>query len=168
MQALQWIKNNKQLSKFLKIIFNIEMITQFKCIFKSKKLFQYNEKSICEHINYSWNCIRIFQLIFKKFQMKNFKIIFVIQILIDELKKSWYYFKKNHFDHWYTFKNYSNFLLTFIENSMNHQFHFVQFFNDVKQSKKQLIHVFDIYFNSLKIQFLLLWKNQNEFIFSQN
>ena len=63
------------------------MITRFKRIFKFKKLFQHNEKSICEHIDYIRNCITTFRLIFEKFQMKNFKIIFVMQTLTDELKK---------------------------------------------------------------------------------
>ena len=101
--------------EILKIVFNVEMITWFKCIFNFKELFQYNGKSICEHINYIWNCITAFWLIFKKFQMKNFKIIFVMQTLINESKKSWYHFKKNHFNHWYTFKNYSDFLLNLVE-----------------------------------------------------
>ena len=82
-----------------KIVFNVEMITRLKRIFKPKKLFQYSGKSICEHIDYIWNCITAFWFIFEKFQIKDFKIIFVIQTLIDELKKIWYYFEKNHFDY---------------------------------------------------------------------
>ena len=136
------------------------MIIRFKRIFKFKELFQYNEKSICEHIDYIWNYITTFWLIFKKFQMKNFKIIFVMQILIGEPRKSWYHFKKNHSDHRYTFKNYSDFLLNLVENPMNCQFHSVQFFKDVKQLKKQSIHAFNAYFNNLKIQFLLYMKKQ--------
>ena len=103
--------NEKQqiIIKISKIVFNAEMITRLKRIFKSKKLFQYNGKSIREHIDYIQNCITAFWLLFEKFQMKDFKNIFVIQALIDESKKSWYCFEKNHFDHQYTFKNYSNF-----------------------------------------------------------
>ena len=141
------------------------MITQFKRIFKSKKLSQYNGKSIREHIDYIWNCITVFQLIFKKFQMKNFKIIFAMQILVDESKKSWYHFKKNHFDHWYTFKNYSDFLLNLVKNPMNHQLHSVQLFNDAKQLKEQSIHAFDAYLNSLKIQFSSYMKKQKRIHF---
>ena len=135
-----------------KIIFNVEMITRSKRIFKFKKLFQYSGKSIREHIDYIWNYIMTFRLIFKEFQTKNFKIIFVIQTLADESKESWYCFEKNHSDHRYTFKNYSDFLLNFVENPMNCQFHSVQLFNDAKQLKKQLIHAFNAYFSSLKVQ----------------
>ena len=60
-------KKQQTVIKISKIVFNVEMITQFKCIFKSRKLFQYSEKSICEHIDYIWNCITTFQLIFEKF-----------------------------------------------------------------------------------------------------
>ena len=83
-----------------------------------------------------------------------------MQVFVDELKKSWYCVEKNHSDHQYTFKNYSNFLLNLVENSMNCQFHSVQLFNDAKQLKKQLIHAFDAYFNNLKIQFSLYMKKQ--------
>ena len=48
---------------------------------------------------------------------------------------------------------------------MNYQFHFVQFFNDAKQSKKQSIHVFNAYFNNLKIQFLLYMEKQKRIHF---
>ena len=99
--------------EILKIVFNAEMITQFKRIFKSKELFQYNEKSIREHIDYIWKCIAAFWLIFENFQMKNFKIIFIIQILINELKNFWYCFEKNHFGHQYIFKNFWNFFFKF-------------------------------------------------------
>ena len=97
--------------------------------------------------------------------MKDFKIIFAMQILADEPKKSWYCFEKNHSDHQYTFKNYSNFLLNLVENSMNCQFHFVQLFNDAKQSKKQSIHVFDVYLSSLKVQLSSYMKKQKRIHF---
>ena len=48
---------------------------------------------------------------------------------------------------------------------MNCQFHSVQLFNDAKQLKKQLIHAFNAYFNSLKIQFLLYMKKQKRIHF---
>ena len=61
--------NEKQQTviKISKIVFNVKMITRPKRIFKPKKLSQYNEKSICEHIDYIRNCITAFRLIFEKF-----------------------------------------------------------------------------------------------------
>ena len=49
-----FVTNKKQqiIIEILKIVFNAEMITRFKRIFKFKKLFQYNGKSIREHIDY--------------------------------------------------------------------------------------------------------------------
>ena len=71
-----------------KLVFNAKMISRFKRILKSKELFQYNKKSIREHIDYIRNCITAFRLIFKKFQTEDFKIIFAMQTLADESKKS--------------------------------------------------------------------------------
>ena len=48
---------------------------------------------------------------------------------------------------------------------MNCQFHFVQFFNDAKQLKKQSIHVFDVYFNNLKVQFSSYMEKQKRIHF---
>ena len=53
-------KKRQTIIKISKIVFNVEMITQFKRIFKPKKLSQYSGKSICEHIDYIRNCITAF------------------------------------------------------------------------------------------------------------
>ena len=57
-----FVMNKKQQTvvEISKIVFNVEMITRFKRIFKFKELFQYNKKSIREHIDYIRNCITTF------------------------------------------------------------------------------------------------------------
>jgi hypothetical protein len=73
-----------------------------------------------------------------------------MRFLIKEFKKTWYRFKKQNLDHDYTFKNYCEYLLDLIKNSINRHFHHAQFFSNAKQEEKQSMQTFDFFLNNLE------------------
>ncbi len=88
--------------------------------FKLDKIFLYHDKSIKKHWDYVRNLTTTFHLIFDDFSTKNFKIVYVMQFLAKKSKKIWYCFEKKNFDHEYIFEKYCEYLLNFVENSINH------------------------------------------------
>ena len=117
---------------------------------KLKKISLYHDKTIKKHLNFVKNATTIFQMIFENFFTKKFKILFVMQSLIKEFKKSWYYFEKIKSNHKYIFEKFNEYLFNFVENSMNRQFHQTQLYADAKQKKIQSVQNFDVYLNILK------------------
>jgi hypothetical protein len=91
-------------------------------------------------------------LILDDFSTKDFKIVYVMQSLAEEFKKTWYRFEKQNFDHEYIFKKYCEHLLDLIENFVNHHFHHAQLFSNAKQEKKQSMQAFDAFLNNLESQ----------------
>jgi hypothetical protein len=123
-----------------------------KRIIKFDKIFLYHDKSIKKHRDYVKNLTTTFRLIFDDFSTKNSKIVYVMQSLTKEFKKTWYRFEKQNLDHDYIFKKYCEHLLDLIENSINRHFHHAQFFSNAKQEKKQSMQVFDVFLNNLENQ----------------
>jgi hypothetical protein len=119
---------------------------------KFDKIFVYHDKSIKKHRNYVKNLMTIFRLIFDDFSTKNSKIVYVMQFLAKEFKKTWYWFEKQNLDHDYIFKKYCEHLLDLIENSINRHFHHAQFFSNAKQKKKQSMQVFDAFLSNFESQ----------------
>ncbi len=119
---------------------------------KLDKISLYHDKSIKKHRDYVKNLTTTFRLIFDDFSTKNFKIIYVMQSLAEEFKKTWYRFEKQNFDHEYIFKKYCEHLLDLIENFVNRHLHHAQLFSNAKQKKKQSMQVFDAFLNSLESQ----------------
>jgi hypothetical protein len=91
-------------------------------------------------------------LIFDDFSTKNSKIVYVMQFLTKEFKKTWYRFEEQNLDHDYIFKKYCEHLLDLIENSINRHLHHAQFFSNAKQEKKQSMQAFDVFLNNLESQ----------------
>ncbi len=112
----------------------------------------YYDKSIKKHRHYVKNLTTIFRLILDDFSTKDFKIVYAMQSLAEEFKKTWYRFEKQNLDHEYIFKKYCEHLLDLIENLVNRHFHHAQLFSNAKQEKKQSMQVFDAFLNSLENQ----------------
>lgn len=140
-------------------------ISHSKRSLKLDKIFAYHEKSIKKHRNYVRDLITIFRMILEKFSIEKFKIVFVMQTLIDEFKKIWYIFEKKNSDHELIFQKYCNYLLNFVENSINRHLHHFQLFIDVKQKEKQSIASFDAHLNSLKNHLIFTSKFRELFIY---
>ncbi len=121
---------------------------------KLDKIFLYHDKSIKKHRNYVKNLTTIFRLILDDFSTKDFKIVYAMQSLTEEFKKTWYRFEKQNLDHKYIFKKYCEHLLDLIENFVNRHFHHAQFFSNAKQKKKQSMQVFDAFLNNLESQLI--------------
>ncbi len=96
------------------------------------KIFLYHDKSMKQHRDYVKNLTTTFRLIFDDFSTKNSKIVYAMQSLTEEFKKTWYRFEKQNLDHEYIFKKYCEHLLDLIENSINRHLHHAQFFSNAK------------------------------------
>jgi hypothetical protein len=131
-----------------------------KWIVKFDKISLYHDKSIKKHRDYVRNLTTIFRLIFDDFSTKNSKIVYVMQSLAKEFKKTWYRFEEQNLDHDYTFKKYWEHLLDLIENSINRHFHHAQFFSNAKQEKKQSMQAFDAFLNNFESQLILYIEKQ--------
>ncbi len=119
---------------------------------KLDKIFLYHDKLIKKHRDYVKNLTTTFRLISNDFSTKNFKIVYVMQSLAEESKKTWYRFEKQNLDHEYTFKKYCEHLLDLIENLVNRHLHHAQLFSNAKQEKKQSMQVFDAFLNNFENQ----------------
>ncbi len=119
---------------------------------KLDKISLYHDKSIKKHRDYVKNLTTIFRLILDDFSTKDFKIVYAMQSLAEESKKTWYRFEKQNLDHEYTFKKYCEHLLDLVENLVNRHLHHAQLFSNAKQKKKQSMQVFDAFLNSLESQ----------------
>ncbi len=124
------------------------------------KISLYHDKSIKKHRDYVKNLTTIFRLIFDDFSTKNSKIVYVMQFLTEESKKTWYRFEEQNLDHDYTFKKYCEHLLDLIENSINRHLHHAQFFSNAKQEEKQSMQAFNAFLNNLESQLTLYIKKQ--------
>ncbi len=118
------------------------------------KIFLYHDKSIKKHRDYVKNLTTIFRLILNDFSTKDFKIVYVMQSLAKEFKKTWYRFEKQNLDHEYIFKKYCEHLFNLIENFVNRHFHHAQFFSNAKQKEKQSMQAFDAFLNNLESQLI--------------
>ncbi len=127
---------------------------------KFDKISLYHDKSVKKHRDYVKNLTTTFRLIFDDFSTKDFKIIYVMQSLAEEFKKTWYRFEKQNFDHEYIFKKYCEHLLDLIENLVNRHLHHAQFFSNAKQEKKQSMQAFDAFLSSLESQLILYIEKQ--------
>ncbi len=119
---------------------------------KLDKISLYHDKSIKKHRDYVRNLTTTFRLILDDFSTKDFKIVYAMQSLAEESKKTWYRFEKQNLDHEYTFKKYCEHLLDLIENFVNRHLHHAQFFSNAKQEKKQSMQAFDAFLNNLESQ----------------
>jgi hypothetical protein len=99
-------------------------------------------------------------LISDDFSTKDFKIVYVMQSLTKEFKKTWYRFEKQNLDHEYIFKKYCEHLLDLIENLVNRHLHHAQLFSNAKQKKKQSMQAFDAFLNNLESQLTSYIKKQ--------
>jgi hypothetical protein len=131
-----------------------DVTTSRKWTIKFDKISLYNDKSIKKHRNYVKN-LTTFRLISNDFSTKDFKIVYAMQSLAKEFKKTWYRFEKQNLDHEYTFKKYCEHLLDLIENLVNRHFHYAQLFSNAKQEKKQSMQAFDAFLNNLENQLIL-------------
>ncbi len=119
---------------------------------KFDKISLYHDKSVKKHRDYVRNLTTTFRLILDDFSTKDFKIVYAMQSLAEESKKTWYRFEKQNLDHEYTFKKYCEHLLDLIENLVNRHLHHAQLFSNAKQEKKQSMQAFDAFLNSLESQ----------------
>jgi hypothetical protein len=149
---LSWVR----LTSFWRVVSNQreDVTTSRKRSIKFDKISLYHDKLIKEHRNYVRNLTTIFRLIFDDFSTKDFKIVYAMQSLTEEFKKTWYRFEKQNLDHEYTFKKYCEHLLDLIENFVNRHLHHAQFFSNAKQKKKQSMQVFDAFLNNLENQLI--------------
>jgi hypothetical protein len=99
-------------------------------------------------------------LIFDDFSTKNSKIVYAMQSLAEESKKTWYRFEKQNLDHDYTFKKYCEHLFDLIENSINRHLYHAQLFSNAKQEKKQSMQIFDAFLSNLESQLTLYIQKQ--------
>jgi hypothetical protein len=102
---------------------------------KLDKIFLFHDKLIKKYRDYVKNLTTIFRLISDDFSTKNFKIVYDMQFLTKEIKKTWYRFEKQNLDHEYIFKKYCEHLLNLIENFVNRYLHHAQLFSNAKQEK---------------------------------
>jgi hypothetical protein len=82
-----------------------DVTTSRKWTIKLYKISLYHDKSIKKHRDYIKNLTTIFRLIFDDFSTKNSKIVYVMQFLTKEFKKTWYRFEEQNPDHDYISKN---------------------------------------------------------------
>ncbi len=123
------------------------------------KIFLYHDKSIKKHRDYVKNLTTIFRLIFDDFSTKNSKIVYVMQSLTKESKKTWFRFEEQNLDHDYIFKKYCEHLFNLIENSINRHLHHAQLFSNAKQKKKQSMQIFDAFLSNLKVSWFCTSKS---------
>ncbi len=131
-----------------------------KRIVRFDKISLYHDKSIKKHRDYVKNLTTTFRLIFDDFSTKSSKIVYVMQSLAKESKKTWYRFEEQNLDHDYTFKKYCEHLLELIENSINRHFHHAQLFSNAKQEEKQSMQAFDAFLSNLESQLTLYIEKQ--------
>ncbi len=168
LKEIEIFSNNLMQSIFIskKIVISIvssqkkDVTTSRKRTIKFDKISLYHDKSIKKHQDYVKNLMTIFRLIFDDFSTKDSKIVYVMQSLIEEFKKSWYRFEEQNLDHDYIFKKYCEHLFDLIENSINHHFHHAQFFSNAKQDKKQSMQAFDVFLNNFESQLTSYIKKQ--------
>jgi hypothetical protein len=167
-KKIEFFSNNFMQSTFIskKVVTSIvlsqneDVTTSRKRTIKFDKIFLYHDKSIKKHRDYVKNSTTTFRLIFDDFSTKNSKIVYVMQFLTKEFKKTWYRFEKQNLDHEYIFKKYCEHLLDLIENSINYYFHHAQFFSNAKQKEKQSMQAFDAFLNNLENQLTLYIEKQ--------
>jgi hypothetical protein len=116
------------------------------------KILLYHDKLIKKHRDYVKNLTTTFRLISDDFSTKDFKIVYAMQSLTEEFKKTWYRFEKQNLDYEYTFKKYCEHLLDLIEDFVNRHLHHAQFFSNAKQKEKQSMQAFDAFLNNLESQ----------------
>ncbi len=124
------------------------------------KISLYHDKSVKKHRDYVRNLTTTFRLIFDDFSTKNSKIVYAMQSLAEESKKTWYRFEEQNLDHDYTFKKYCEHLLDLVENSINRHLHHAQLFSNAKQEKKQSMQAFDAFLSNLESQLTLYIEKQ--------
>jgi hypothetical protein len=129
-----------------------DVTTSRKRTIKLDKILLYHDKSIKKHRDYVKNLTTIFRLISNDFSTKDFKIVYAMQSLAEEFKKTWYRFEKQNLDYEYIFKKYCEHLLDLIENFVNRYLHHAQFFSNAKQEKKQSMQIFNAFLNNLESQ----------------
>jgi hypothetical protein len=95
-KEIEFFSNNLMQSIFIskKVVTSIvssqrkNVTTSHKRTIKLDKIFLYHDKSIKKHRDYVRNLTTIFRLIFDDFSTKNSKIVYVMQFLTKEFKKT--------------------------------------------------------------------------------
>ena len=130
---------NQETSTSVSVIKKINVFN----ILKFKWLPEYYGKNLKEHSNFFHSINTLFNINTFYFFIERLKIYFAIQ-----------YFKKKFWDIWYNklkelkefklikkiiFKNFKQFLIDFIKDFINHQFHHTQLHQNTKQKPQQSI-----------------------------
>ena len=121
---------------------------------KSEWLPEYYEKNLREHLNFFCSADTSFNMSTFYFPTERLKIYFTMQYLRGEPWDMWY----NRLEELrgpelikeITFKNFKQFLLDFVEDSMNCQLHHAQLHQNARQRPQQSIQAFASYLKNLE------------------
>ena len=129
---------------------------------KPEWLPEYYKKNLRKHSNFFHSTDTLFNINTLYFSTERSKIYFIMQYLRGESQNMWYNklkeLKKPELIKKMIFKNFKQFLLDFIENSINHQFHHVQLHQNTKQESQQSIQAFASYLKNLEAHIPLMMK----------
>ena len=131
----------------------IEEISAFNTL-KSEWLPEYYGKNLREHSIFFHSADTLFNMSTPYFPTEKLKIYFTMQYLKGEPQDMWYNrleeLREPESIKEMIFKNFKQFLLDLVEDSMNCQLHHVQLHQNARQESQQSIQVFASYLKNLK------------------
>ncbi len=120
----------------------------------SEHLNIYTEKTVQKHLNFVCSAETVFHLMLKNFLKDEAKILYIMQFLMRESQDAWYWHQKTVSFENISWEYFINYLLNFVENSVNHQLHNVQTYAEAVQKLSQSVHTFAAYLSTLKVQLM--------------
>jgi len=117
---------------------------------KPQKLTVYAGKSIRDHLDFVRSAETSLRLTPENLPVDESKILFTMRVLVEESRESGY--RHAETVHWseVTWKEYTTFLLDFIEDSVNRQLYYVLLYHDATQCPHQSVQSFDAYLSSIE------------------
>ena len=105
-------------------------------ILKSEQLFKYYRKNLKKHLNFFYSTDTSFNINTLYFSIEKLKIYFIMQYFRKESQNIWYNklkeLREPELIKKMIFKNFKQFLLNLVKNSINHQLHHMQLHQNTK------------------------------------
>ncbi len=120
----------------------------------------YTEKMIQKHLNFVHSTETAFCLMSENFLKNKAKILYIMQFLMRKPQNAWYWYQKTVPLKNISWEYFINYLLNFVEDSVNHQLHNAQTYIKTVQKSDQSVHTFAVYLSTLKAQLTLYNEKQ--------
>jgi len=126
----------------------------------SECLNTYTEKTVQKHLNFVHSAETVFCLMLKNFLKNKAKILYIMQFLMRKSWDAWYWHQKTVSLEDISWEYFINYLLNFVEDSVNYQLHNAQTYTETVQKSGQSVHTFAAYLSILKVQLTLYNEKQ--------